>query len=442
MDELRGQLFKSLPADWDVTRFKYICSVSADYGANVPSDKYSDDGIRFLRTTDIGENGSLNEAADPVFVPPELVEDYVLKSGDLLVSRSGTVGVSYLVGPELHEEAAYAGYLVRFHPASPHDPRFLYYFTQSRPFMQQIEALSTQTTISNFSGKKYAQMLVPVAPPNVEKDVADFLDKKTARIDEFIEGKKQLIERLKEKRQALVWGAVQGELGESRPRKAARIPWLESIPKHWDETQIRFVARLESGHTPSRNEPEYWAEEKLTVPWVTLADVWQMREAKRDYIDETEEKISEEGVANSGARVLPEGTVMLSRTASVGFSSIMARPMATSQDFANWVCGPELVPEFLLYVFRAMKPEFNRLTAGSTHQTIYMSEIRRIMTPLPPRDEQKKIVKFLRDRLEPLKSTIEDIEQQISALQEYRQAVVSEAVTGRLDVSTTDPVAA
>lgn len=432
--DLREQLFGSLPPDWDVTRFKHVCSVTADYGANVPADEYTDDGMRFIRTTDINEDGTLDESVDPVFVPSELVEDYVLKSGDLLVSRSGTVGLSYLVDTDLDGAAAYAGYLVRFRPARPRDPRFLYYFTKSRPFTQQIDALSTQTTISNFSGRKYADMLVPVAPSKIERDVANFLDEKITGINQVVEDRKTLIERLEEKRQALIRKAVARGFKESRPVRSARTPWLDVVPEAWDEVQIRFVARLESGHTPSRSKPEYWADEKLTVPWVTLADVWQMREAKKEYIEQTEEMISEEGIANSGARMLPAGTVMLSRTASVGFSGIMARPMATSQDFANWICGPKLVPEYLLYVFRSMKPEFERLMAGSTHQTIYMPEIRRLMTPLPPRKEQEEIVNGLRERLRPLDSAIRDTRVQIEILQEYRASLITAAVTGQIDV--------
>jgi type I restriction enzyme S subunit len=120
--------------------------------------------------------------------------------------------------------------------------------------------------------------------------------------------------------------------------KASGVEWLGDVPEHWGVMPIGRAARLESGHTPSRLHPEYW--EHCTVPWFTLADIWQIREAGADYIYETKEKVSEVGLANSAARVLPKGTVMLSRTASVGFSAIMGVDMATTQDFANWVCGP------------------------------------------------------------------------------------------------------
>jgi len=146
---------------------------------------------------------------------------------------------------------------------------------------------------------------------------------------------------------------------------------------------------LESGHTPSRQHPEYW--ENGTVPWFSLADVWQIRQYGADVVTETKEMVSDLGLAHSSARLLPAGTVMLSRTASVGFSAIMGVPMATTQDFANWICGPQIKPRYLLHVLRAMQREFERLMMGSTHQTIYMPDIQAFRVPLPPLVEQDAI---------------------------------------------------
>src|SRR2546426_1344834 len=128
-----------------------------------------------------------------------------------------------------------------------------------------------------------------------------------------------------------------------RAYKNSGVAWLADIPAHWDVKRTKFAARLRSGHTPSRQHAEYW--EDCTIPWFGLADVWQIRDGQKEYVTETNEKISELGLANSAARLLPKGTVMLSRTASVGFSAIMGVDMATTQDFVNWVCGPRLRPE-------------------------------------------------------------------------------------------------
>ncbi len=214
--------------------------------------------------------------------------------------------------------------------------------------------------------------------------------------------------------------------------KPSGLPWAARIPLHWDSAKVCLIARLESGHTPSRQHPEYWTPEECTIPWFSLADVWQLREANQKYLGDTAEKISALGVANSAARVLPAGTVVLSRTASVGFSGIMPRPMATTQDFANWVCGPRLLPDYLLWAFRAMKPELARMMMGSTHQTIYMPDIRRLAIPVPPLPEQRAIADFLDHRTTAIDALIERKEQLVAVAEERRAALIGEVVVGVL----------
>ena len=170
------------------------------------------------------------------------------------------------------------------------------------------------------------------------------------------------------------------------------------------------------------------------MPWFTLADVWQIRDSKVERVGDTKEKVSELGLAKSSARLLPRNTVMLSRTASVGFSAIMDVAMATTQDFANWVCGSALVPEFLLFVFRSMQQEFARLKMGSTHNTIYMPDIQAFRFALPPVSEQEEIVNRARAVTGKTDNLTVEAEHAISLLQERRTALISAAVTGKIDV--------
>jgi len=209
------------------------------------------------------------------------------------------------------------------------------------------------------------------------------------------------------------------------------LEWLGQVPAHWEVMPIRRAAKLESGHTPSRSRPEYWQD--CTVPWFSLADVWQIREQGADVIYETKEKVSEVGLANSSARLLPKGTVMLSRTASVGFSAIMGVDMATTQDFANWVCGPTLRPQFLLQVFRSMRSEFRRMMMGSTHNTIYMPDIQTLRLALPPVVEQAAIVEFLDRETAKIDALVAEQQRLVELLKEKRQAVISHAVTKGLN---------
>jgi type I restriction enzyme S subunit len=225
-------------------------------------------------------------------------------------------------------------------------------------------------------------------------------------------------------------------LGRFKPYpvyKDAGVEWVGNIPAHWGVQRTKHVARLRSGHTPSRQNPEYWLD--CTIPWFGLADVWQLRDGRQEYVSETNEKISALGLANSAARLLPKGTVVLSRTASVGFSGIMATEMATTQDFVNWVCGESIRSEYLRYVFRSMTHEFRRLTMGSTHQTIYMPDVGTFSTPVPPIREQDGIVAFIRKETARIDGLVAKKERLIELLQEKRAALITRAVTKGLDPS-------
>ncbi|WP_421857241.1 restriction endonuclease subunit S [Oceanicaulis sp.] len=200
-----------------------------------------------------------------------------------------------------------------------------------------------------------------------------------------------LLERAKRDamRRLLTLG-MKGDAAELTPLKEnwvlGRIAeGVEAIPKDWRLVQLTKYAKLESGHTPSRNHPEYWEGD---IPWVSLADTDRF-DAPR--LLDTTETIGDLGLKHSSARLLPEGTVVFSRTATVGKAAILGRPMATSQDFADWVCGSKVSPRYLLQVFRHMSREWKRLQAGSTHQTIYMPTFKKLQILLPPFDEQEAI---------------------------------------------------
>lgn len=160
-------------------------------------------------------------------------------------------------------------------------------------------------------------------------------------------------------------------------------------PKAWRWTPLSEVAQLESGHTPSRKQPEYWNE---GIPWIGIKDAVDNHGRT---IHDTYQHISELGLQNSSARLLPARTVCLSRTASVGYVVVMGKSMATSQDFVNWVCGPELEPDYLKYVLLAENESLLRFASGTTHQTIYYPEAKAFHALLPPIDVQRAIVRVV-----------------------------------------------
>lgn len=173
-------------------------------------------------------------------------------------------------------------------------------------------------------------------------------------------------------------------------RFALSVGMPDSQPAQgWKWTPLSSVAQLESGHTPSRNHPEYWNGD---IPWIGIKDA---TENHGRTLQDTYQHVSALGLENSSARLLPANTVCLSRTASVGFVVVMGRPMATSQDFVNWVCGPNIDAHFLKYILLVENEALWRFASGTTHQTIYYPEAKAFHVCLPPLTEQKAIAAML-----------------------------------------------
>ncbi len=149
------------------------------------------------------------------------------------------------------------------------------------------------------------------------------------------------------------------------------------------------LARLETGHTPSRREPSYWDGD---IPWIGVRDATGNHGRT---IRTTRERVTQAGIDNSAARLLPAGTVCVSRTASVGYVVVMGTEMATSQDFVNWVCGPEMNHRYLKYLFLAEQESLRRFAHGTTHQTIYFPEVKAFYVLLPTRRVQERVAGVL-----------------------------------------------
>jgi type I restriction enzyme, S subunit len=323
-----------------------------------------------------------------------------------------------------------SGELLCLRPSERVQARYLFYVLTSFGFIDAIDSHSFGSKMPRADWETIGHQPLPFPPLETQQRIARFLDEKTARIDALIEKKQALLERLSEKRQALITRAVTKGLNPDVPMKPSGVAWADLIPAHWDSGNIRRFALMKTGHTPSRSVAEFWDD--CTIPWFTLADVWQIRDGTRWHLGETSENISELGLENSAAELLPAGTVILSRTASVGFSGIMPVPMATSQDFWNWICSPKLLPEYLLLQFRAMADEFELSTNGSTHKTIYQGVAAGLRVCVPPMDEQHRIAQFVRARTDEIDLVRGKVKCSLDRLLSYRSALITAAVTGQL----------
>ncbi len=201
-----------VPAHWDVKRLKFLLRNPLQYGANESAELDDPDLPRYIRITDVAEDGSLK---DETFrsLPEETAKPYLLKEGDVLLARSGaTVGKSFIYKSSWGV-AAYAGYLIR---ASCNEASyladFMYFFTRTKAYWSYIKSALIQATIQNVSAEKYANLWLPVPPIQEQERIVSFLNDETAQIDGLITKNQAVIAKLQEYRTALITAAVTGKI--------------------------------------------------------------------------------------------------------------------------------------------------------------------------------------------------------------------------------------
>jgi type I restriction enzyme S subunit len=409
---------------------KYLCRRSALYGANEPTESYVDDGIRFLRTSDIDDEGRLS-AEGAVYLPRETVGEYILKNGDLLISRSGTLGRMLHYQNKLHGECAYAGYLVRFEPSNRLHPQFAYYFTKSLSFQQWLSFSAIQSTIGNINGQKYANMPLPVPQIQEQHAIASFLDHETAKIDTLIAKKERLIELFQEKRTALITQAVTKGLDSNVPMKDSGVEWLGKIPAHWDVNRLKTITEFRGGGTPSKDNLDYWQGD---IPWVSPKDM------KVSIIVDTEEKITPQAVCESATKRVPARAVLLVVRSGILIHSIpvalSGREVTLNQDLKALIPRSEILPEYLLFLISGMQRELlaEWKKEGATVESLEIDLVAQTKVPLPDEGEQRRIVAFLDRETAKIDDLVAKIHEAIERLKEYRTALISAAVTGKIDV--------
>ena len=196
-----------------------------------------------------------------------------------------------------------------------------------------------------------------------------------------------------------------------------------SIPENWKYDFLDQFAIRCSGHTPSQSHPEYW---NGGIKWISLSDSNRLDQG---YIFETTKQISDEGIKNSSAVLLPAETVILSRDAGIGKSAVMSETMAVSQHFIAWKCdNHEKLHSWFLYNWLQLnKPEFERQAVGSTIKTIGLPYFKKLKIAVPPFAEQQKIAQILSTWDKAIAVT----EQLLANSQQQKKALMQQLLTGK-----------
>ena len=395
-------------------RLKYFCTELAQYGLNVPAHNYKETGTRLIRTSDINDRGALIDAGE-VYIDDSVIEpNYRLIEGDLLLSRSGTLGrclrYQSAIGP-----ATFAGYLIRFRPSPDSEPRYLEYCTQALSFQQAIEAEAPASTISNFNAERYANLSIRWWPLDRQRAIADYLDTETSRIDTLITKKRRMIELLDEYDQSLVDDHFERATTDGLAR-------------------LGYLAEVRSGMTLSGTRPT--TRDDVTVPYLRVANV------QHDRLDLTEVKTVTVDRATAQRTALRSGDVLMTEGGDIdklGRGTVWRAEidpcLHQNHVFAVRVRTRDLLPDFLALVTRTSHARryFEMTGVRSTNlASTNSSKVASFRIPLPDLGAQIELVRSYRNRRRVLRQARKSMDHQVELLHERRQALITATVTGGL----------
>lgn len=201
----------NIPEHWEVMPLKYALKVPLMYGANESADSDDESNPRYIRITDIDDDGKLK--VDTICrLSRQKAESYLLKKNDILFARSGaTVGKTYL---HINDEyACFAGYLIKAECNEKIvNPFFVYNYTKSKNYSNWKDSINIQATIQNIGADKYSVLSIPVPPLREQEEIVEYIDRKIKPIDASIAKAKREIELLKELKQSVITEAVTGKI--------------------------------------------------------------------------------------------------------------------------------------------------------------------------------------------------------------------------------------
>ena len=205
--------------------------------------------------------------------------------------------------------------------------------------------------------------------------------------------------------------------------KTTRQTELGCVPEDWEMVELEKVAEIKSGGTPSTNRSEFWNGHIL---WCTPTDITSL---SGKYLSDTNRKITEMGLNNSAAELLPIGSVLMTSRATIGECAIVKRPMTTNQGFKNFICNRTVNNEFLYYLLSSQKDKFIELCNGSTFLEISTTQVRKFKITIPKSTtEQTAIAQLLSD----MDAEIESLECRLKKTQALKQGMMQTLLTGKI----------
>jgi len=420
-----------IPLEWDIKKIKHGGYVKGRIGwKGLKSDEFLQEGYAYLITGTDFRDGKINWDLCYYIDQSRYEEDpYIqLREGDLLITKDGTIGKVALVKNLCGHACLNSGiFLVR--PINDtYDTAFLYWILNSTVFTEFINYRKTGSTISHLYQNVFVEFEFPV-PTTKERDaIVKFLNNKTQQIDDLIAKKERLIELLKEERTAVINQAVTKGLDPNVPMKDSGIEWLGEIPEHWEIIRLKYIASIQGGSTPKSSNADYWDG---NIYWVTTDDLGKM---KTVYINDSERKITKEGLNSIGKIISPAGSIIISNRAPIGHLGVLNVEACSNQGCKSIVFTKNVNREYYYYLLLNAKAELDSQGRGTTFKELSTQALKDFIVPAPGYDEQNMIILKLGEELRQIDFSIEKNQREIKLLGEYKTSLINEAVTGKIDV--------
>lgn len=424
-----------IPSHWDAWKWKHTLSEGMLYGANEAALDDNRDNPRYIRITDMNSDGSLRGDSFKS-LPGHIAESYLLNDGDVLVARTGaTVGKSFLYKDEFGP-CCFAGYLIRARVNDQTvEPQFVYWYLQSDQYWKYISGSQIQATIQNVSAEKYGEMYLSIPSlVNERLSIIHFLNHETAKIDTLIEKQQQLIKLLKEKRQAVISHAVTKGLNPDVPMRDSGVEWLEEVPGHWSVTRFKHLV-VDSAAGP------YGASLTKSMYTTSGIRVYGQQQVIPDDFSIGDYYISEDKFSEMKRYEVFPNDVLISVMGTVGKVAIVP------EDIEQGIINPRLVkykvkedkilPHFVKASILSDVSQSQLLFAaqGSTMDGLNMQILGALPIPHPSSlDEQAEILNEVKRQNLKFDNLLNKAQITVQLLTERRTALISAAVTGKIDV--------
>jgi type I restriction enzyme S subunit len=424
-----------IPSHWEVKKIKHRCYVKARVGwKGLKSDEFLQEGYAYLVTGSDFKNDKVNWKECYHIDKERYDEDpYIqLQDEDLLITKDGTIGKLAIVNNLDKPACLNSGIFVVRSTKDDFSTEFLFWILKSKMFTQFNEYTSYGSTIQHLYQNVFVEFGFTF--PTIEEQIAitTYLDHKTAEIDALIADKKSLLELYEEEKKAVINQAVTKGIDPKVKMKDSSIDWLGEIPEHWSTTRINRVIKVKDG---THDTPNYLPISDFNYPLVTSKDF------KNGEIDfENSKYISEEDHEKIIKRSNTEnGDIIMSMIGGNIGNLVLVntdRPFSIKNVCLFKTSYDRIIAKHLFFILKSdlLKIQITLNSRGGAQGFLSLDDLRSLVYFVLPKEEIKSIVHYIETECTRIDAKIAKTQKLIQLLTEYRTALVSEVVTGKLKV--------